>query len=135
MRFIIDVTPGDYTTEQDLTVQSPAIRAALNLAVNDIANNVYPEFRFSGVTVETDSGAIGVVSENLDSHGECYITCGPCSKGYTPGGMYYTCSFEGNSLTELYAWIAEHRNHSRAAPETAGTYLLRKLRNDHGTDA
>jgi hypothetical protein len=52
VKFTVEVTPGYYTTEEDLEMQSPAIRAALDLAVGDVANNVYPEFTFGGVTVE-----------------------------------------------------------------------------------
>lgn len=50
MRFIINVTPGDYTNEADLALMGENIRLSLNTAVNDVANNMFPEYVFGEVT-------------------------------------------------------------------------------------
>lgn len=44
MRFIIDVTPGDHTTETELAWLAESIRLTLSEAVDCVAGNIFPEF-------------------------------------------------------------------------------------------
>ena len=46
LKFIIDVTPGDHTTETDLTRMREGIRITLSSAVNHVARDIFPELTF-----------------------------------------------------------------------------------------
>jgi len=52
MKFTVEVTPGSYTTEAQLDQAANWIAVSLNLAVGDVAANVFPEYKFSEVTPE-----------------------------------------------------------------------------------
>jgi hypothetical protein len=58
MKFEITVSPGQHTTELDLAQQHRSIQIALDFAVTDVADNVFPEFTFNQVT-EADCESAG----------------------------------------------------------------------------
>jgi hypothetical protein len=70
MRYIIDVTPGDYTTESDLAAIAESIRLSLDAAVSDVSGYSFPEYTFSavGIVDETRTGrharSAGVQTDN-----------------------------------------------------------------------
>jgi hypothetical protein len=47
VKFIIDITPGDYTTEDDLLYQRENIRIELHAAVDVVAYRLFPEYTFN----------------------------------------------------------------------------------------
>lgn len=49
MKFEITVSVGRHTNELDLAQQRRSIQIALDFAVTDVANNVFPEFTFGQV--------------------------------------------------------------------------------------
>jgi hypothetical protein len=46
MRFTIDVTPGDHTTETGLVALAESIRLVLSQAVDHVAGGLFPEYAF-----------------------------------------------------------------------------------------
>lgn len=49
MIFTVEVTPGEHTTEADLTRVAKSVIIALQMGVDDAAHNMFPEFKFGAV--------------------------------------------------------------------------------------
>lgn len=54
MKFLIEIQPGNYTTEGELELLGESIRRELDNAVSVVANDVFPVFLFGAVTRVSD---------------------------------------------------------------------------------